>query len=173
VATTSQLTLEAYLATVPKPDVEYIDGELKERPVVSSAHGLLQTIIGAWFFVHQNDWKVRAGVEVRTRVSASRVRLPDVVADRAYKWPAVLTKPPLIVIEILSADDSYAETQRLAHDYQKMGIENIWIIDPETRTGRACIANAWLETLRFQVNGTEIHLELDWLFKEMDRYDDQ
>jgi Uma2 family endonuclease len=165
------LTLEAYLRSVPNPDVEYIDGELKERPVVSSAHGLIQTIIGAWFFTHQNEWKLRAGVEVRTRVSASRVRLPDVVVDRAYKWPQYLTEPPLLVIEILSADDSYAETQRLAHDYQKMGIENIWIIDPETRTGRACVANAWIETRRFEISGTEVHLELDWLFNELDRYD--
>jgi Uma2 family endonuclease len=116
---------------------------------------------------------VKAAVEVRTRVSPTRVRLPDVVVDRAYKWPAVLTQTPLIVIEVLSPYDSYSETQRLARDYQNMGVPNIWLIDPETRTGRVCEGAIWKETRRFEVEGLAIFLELDWLFGRLDRYDEE
>jgi Uma2 family endonuclease len=84
---------------------------------------------------------------------------------------SVLTAPPLVVVEVLSPHDSYAETQRLARDYQNMGVPNIWLIDPETRTGRVCKGAVWEETRRFEVEGRDIFLELDWLFGRLDRYD--
>lgn len=77
----------------------------------------------------------------------------------------------MIVIEVLSPHDSYSETQRLAKDYQSMGVPNIRLIDPETRSGRASKGSAWEETQRFQVDGREIYLELDWLFERLNRYD--
>lgn len=83
-ATTTLISVDDYLANTSfRPDVEYIDGELKERTKVVSAHRLCQSLISGWFFSHEEDWGVRAGVEVRTRVTATRVRLPDVVVDRA------------------------------------------------------------------------------------------
>jgi Uma2 family endonuclease len=172
VEATTLISIEDYLGNTSfNPDVEYIDGELKERTMVVSAHGLTQSLISGWFFAHEDEWRVRAGVEIRTQVSATRVRLPDVVVDRASRWPAILIEPPLIVIEVLSPHDSYVETQRLASDYQAMGIPNIWLIDPETRTGRVCRGAIWEETRRFLVADSAIHLELDWLFGRLDRYD--
>jgi len=172
VATTTLISIDDYLGDSSfNPDVEYIDGALKERPMVFSAHGWIQSLLSGWFFSHEEEWGIRVGVEIRTRVSTSRVRLPDVIVDMARPWPPVLTEPPLIVIEVLSPHDSYAETQRLASDYQAMGIPNIWLIDPETRTGRVCRGVVWEETRRFTVDGTPIHLELDWLFGRLDRYD--
>jgi hypothetical protein len=48
VATTTLISIDDYLGNTSfHPDVEYIDGELKERPVVFTPHGLVQTIIGA------------------------------------------------------------------------------------------------------------------------------
>jgi hypothetical protein len=101
-----------------KPDVEYIDGQLRERALAKSVHGLLQTLIGSWFQAHKLEWNVKAGVEIRTRVSPTRVRLPDVIVGPRKKWPQVLTDPPLIVIEILSPGDSYSDTRALALDYR-------------------------------------------------------
>jgi Uma2 family endonuclease len=161
VATTSLLSIEEYLRKSYRPDVEFIDGELKERPVVNYAHGQIK------------EWDVIAAVEVRTKVSSRRVRLPDVIVDRRSDGPrrrkeGTIFDPPLIAIEILSPNDSYGQTQQLAHEYQVMGIQNIWLIDPETRTGRFCKENAWIETRRFEVEGTQIYLELDWLFSQLD-----
>lgn len=76
----------------------------------------------------------------------------------------------MIIIEVLSPSDSNVETQRLASDYQAMEIPNIWLIDPETRTGRVCRSAIPEETRRFAVEGTPIHLELDWLFGRLERY---
>lgn len=122
---------------------------------------------------HRVEWDVIAPVEVRTKVSSQRVRMPDVIVDRRSDGPrcrkeGTVFDPPLIAIEILSPTDSYAQTQRLANEYRVMGIKNIWLIEPETRTGRFCTENAWIESRRFEVEGTRIHLDLDWLFAELD-----
>lgn len=170
-ATPTVVSIDDYLGSSFHLDVEYIDGELKERPVVFSMHGLPQSLTCIWFGKHEDDWRVRVAVEVRTRVSTSRVRLPDVVVDNARKWPETLVEPPLIVIEILSPNDSYAETQRLAKDYLAMGVENIWLIEPETRTGRICKESVWIETMRFQVENSPIYLDLSDIFARLDRYD--
>ncbi len=172
-ATTSLLTMNDYLHTSYRPDVEFIDGGLKERPLVNYAHGQIQIIVGNWFITHRKEWDVIAAVEVRTKVSSTRVRLPDVVIDRRSDGPrrrkeGTIFDPPLIAIEILSPYDTYTETQRLARDYQQMGIQNIWLIDPETRTARVCKENAWIETRRFEVEGTSIFLDMDWLFAQLD-----
>jgi Uma2 family endonuclease len=90
---TTAISIDEYLRTVPDPDVEYVDGELRERPMTFNEHGLLQTEIGMWFNSHRHEWNVRAGVEGRTRVSPTRVRLPDVIVDHARKWPSVLIHP--------------------------------------------------------------------------------
>ncbi len=163
------VSIEKYLETNYRPDLEYIDGELRERPVVVYAHGRLQILIGVWFEKHEQEWHLEAAAEVRTRVSPTRVRLPDVVVCHTGPQPGTLVDPPLIVIEILSPGDSYAETQKLAVDYQKMEIPNIWIIDPETRTGRVCKGDDWIGVRRFEVAGTEIYMDLEDLFARLDR----
>ena len=175
-AATTLVSIDEYLRKTYQPDVEYVDGELKERPMVKRVHGRLQSLISMWFGSHEDEWGIEVAVEVRTRVSVSRVRLPDVVVDYAGHRPETLVDAPLIVIEILSPGDSYIETQRLALDYQSMGIQNIWLIDPESRTGRVCqgpvagrgMRDAWIGVQRFTVAGTNIYLDLDALFARLD-----
>jgi hypothetical protein len=49
-ATATLVSIEEYLRnTSHQPNVEYIDGELKERPEVVRAHGLRQGLICTWF----------------------------------------------------------------------------------------------------------------------------
>jgi Uma2 family endonuclease len=57
--------------------------------------------------------------------------------------------PPYIVIEILSLDDTMGKLQARLDDYLGMGIENVWVIDPETKRGW----RAALEGLLEQHNG--------------------
>ena len=128
----SGISIDEYNRTSYHPDVEYLDGQLKERPVVQTVHGLFQGLLANWFLSHKKEWGIKAGVEMRTQVAPDRVRLPDVVVLNRGAYPQTLVDPPLIVIEILSPDDSYVETKRLAIDYQTMGIQNIWLFDPET-----------------------------------------
>jgi Uma2 family endonuclease len=79
----------------------------------------------------------------------------------------LLTDPPLLVIEILSPDDSDSDTRERTKDYRDMGVETVWIIDPRTRTGRMCIGAQWIEAKRLTVAGTPLYVELDEIFSQI------
>ncbi len=175
-ATSTRVSIEEYLNTSYRPDVEYIDGELRpknstleEDPMVQWIHARLQAFIASWFDRHEDEWDVLVAVEARTRISPSIYRLPDVVVVRNAPEGGEIIEPPLIVVEILSPRDTYAETQRRARDYRDMGIENLWIIDPDTRTARACKAETWKEVTRFIVEGSPIYLDMPALFARLDK----
>ena len=88
--------------------------------------------------------------------------------DTARLTP-VLIEPPLLIVEILSPDDTFADLQKRARDYQAMGVETIWIVDPDTRTAQICTRSAWIPATRLIVEGTQISLDLESLFKDLDR----
>ena len=165
---TPRITIEEYLRTSYRPDKEFIDGYLQEKPMGTWDHGRLQALIAGWFLRHQREWNVLVSLEVRTRVLDTRVRLPDLVVDWAGPHPPVLTEAPLLAIEVLSPDDTYSSLKKRAKDYQTMGIRHIWLIDPETRTAEACEELFRVGRSRLEVDGTAIYLDVAALFAALD-----
>lgn len=100
------ISLEEYMATSSRPDREYIDGEVRERNAGKRDHARLQAMLSGWFDSHEQAWGVLVGTEWRTRVSATRVRIPDVVLVKDEEQPDGLTDPPALIVEILSPDDT-------------------------------------------------------------------
>ena len=166
-ATISHIPLREYLDTSYRPDREYVDGKVKERNVGKWEHARLQWLLAAWFFTHEKEWGITGSTEQRVRVSDNRVRVPDVVVLTAGAQADELTDPPLLVIEILSPDDSYSDTQERAQDYRAMGVETVWIIDPKTRSGRMCSGAEWVESSRLGVKGTPLYVNLPGLFSQL------
>ncbi len=167
-ATATQIPMLEYLDTVYRPDREYVDGEIRERNVGKWDHARVQWLLAGWFMSNERAWHVMGSTEQRVQVSSSRVRVPDLVILRPGTQRPVLTEPPLLVIEILSPDDTYSELQERCHDYQTLGVENIWIIDPKTRTGRMCFATHWLAADRLELPNSPIHVDLHHLFSQID-----
>jgi Uma2 family endonuclease len=155
-ATAVQLSIGEYLRTSYRPDCEYIDGEVRERNVGKWEHSRIQYLLSLWFGSKESEWKVIGATEQRVRVSATRIRIPDVILVRDEHQPDVTTEPPLLVVEILSPDDSYSDTEERAEDYFRMGVSTVWIIDPKTRTGRMCDSRAWVSSLRLEVADSPI-----------------
>ena len=166
-ATALRIPLSEYLGISYRPDREYVDGEIRERNVGKWEHARLQWLLALWFGTHEKQWGITGSTEQRVRVSANRVRVPDLVVLTAGAQPEVLTDPPLLVIEILSPDDSYSDTQDRAQDYRAMGVETVWIIDPKTRTGRVCSGTEWVEASRLEVKGTPLYVNLPEIFSQM------
>lgn len=106
--------------------------------------------------------------EQRTRVTASRVRIPDLVLVRREPQPDVLSTPPVLAAEILSPEDSYSRMRQRVADYQQMGMGTIWIIDPKTRTGQMCVGDTWTTATTLTVPGTPIYVELAELFRALE-----
>jgi len=92
------------------------------------------------------------------------VRIPDLVVLRPGPQPNILVDPPLLVIEILSPDDTYSDTQERAQDYLNMGVPALWIIDPTIRTGRMCSGADWIAAERLEVAGTDLYVDLPAIF---------
>ena len=170
-ATAALISLEEYLHTGFERDMEYVDGELRERPVVFSIHGLMQVQIAAWFMNHGMEWNLKVAVEVRTRVAPTRVRLPDVVVGPRRRWPQTLVEPPLLVVEIISPSDTFGHMDELVADYRAMGIPNIWIIHPTRRLGWVANREPWVEARMLQAEGSPAFLDVDALFANLDEDD--
>lgn len=168
-ASAVQVSVGEYLQTSYRPDREFVDGEVRERNVGKWEHARIQALLASWFGSKETQWNVLTATEQRVRVSGTRIRIPDLVVVRAKQQPDVLTEPPLLVVEILSPDDSYSDTQERAEDYFFMGVSTVWIIDPKTRTGRMCNRNAWTSALGLEVQDSAIYVDLQEIFAYLDQ----
>ncbi len=161
------MAVEQYLESDFRPDREYIDGQIRDRNLGKAEHARLQALLAAWFVGHEDVWGIKAGTEWRVRVAPDRVRVPDLAVLYSKPLPEGLFEPPLLVVEILSSDDSYSDTQDRARDYLKMGVESVWIVDPTTRSGRVCWGREWVESHRLEVKGTPLYVDLPGLFNRI------
>jgi Uma2 family endonuclease len=166
-ATILHIPISEYMATSYRPDREYVDGEIRERNVGKYEHARIQALLAIWFGIHEQEWKVQVVTEQRVQVSPTRIRIPDVAVLPLGTQSDVIVDAPILVIEILSPDDTYSDTQERAQDYRKMGVKTIWIIDPKTRSGRMCSGAEWLEASRLEVNGTPLYVDLPDLFNHL------
>ncbi len=168
-ATAIQISIGEYLETSYRPDREYIDGEVRERNVGQWKHSRIQVLLAAWLGSRESQWGVLGTIAQRVRVSPTRVRIPDLIVVRDEEQPDVTIEPPLLVVEILSPDDTYSDTEERAEDYFRMGVSTVWIIDPKTRTGRMCDRTAWISSPRLEVSNSPIYVELPEIFANLDR----
>ncbi len=138
-------------------------------------HGYVQMMIGHWFAMHMDEWGVAPESEVRTRVRPASFRLPDVAVTRLETvFGKTQDDPPIIAIEILSEDDRYADLQGRARDLAAMGVRTVWLIDPEQRSASIWSdRGVWEPAAELGVPGTPIHLDLNWLWGQVDKRTEQ
>jgi Uma2 family endonuclease len=162
--------LDQYLHSSWKPDLEFIEGVLKEKPMPTKLHALVQAMLCLWFGMHMDQWSIVPLPEVRTRVGPQRFRLPDVAITRkGIISSRNQEEPPLIAIEILSSDDRFSDLRDRARDLQRMGVANIWLIDPETCSTFLWGGDegAWIPTQRLIVDQSPVHLDLTWFWAKV------
>lgn len=130
----TQISVSEYLSTSYDPDCDYVDGEVVERKVGELDHGRLQGVLFAYFFSREKQWGVFAVVEQRVQVSRTRFRVPDVCVVAGQKPDEqILTKPPMLCIEILSPDDTMSRMLERVNDYLSFGVSHVWVLDPRTK----------------------------------------
>jgi Uma2 family endonuclease len=170
-ASSTLIPVSEYLSTTYRPDVDYIDGELKERNLGEQPHAHLQNIFGAIFREHRKDWSVRALTEQRVQISPRRYRIADVCILRSTDpQDPIIRVPPLLCIEILSKGDSLGELQERVDDYQSMGILHIWGIDPWKRHGYIASTRGFEQPQDgiLTIPNTPIRIALAEVFAELD-----
>lgn len=139
-ATTHAISLSEYERSSFEPDREYVDGDLIERHVGNRKHGLTQGELFALLREKGRKQGVRAIPEFRIKVSESRYRIPDIAVFLGSDVPQDgAPDPPFLCVEVLSPDDTFTQTQKRIMDFFEMGVQYVWVIDPESR-------EAWVMT---------------------------
>jgi Uma2 family endonuclease len=165
-------TVREYLRTSWSPDREFVDGRIEERNLGEKEHSIIQRYLTFLFMLKRAEWGAEVFPELRTQTKPRNFRVPDVLVMRAEdKFERYVTQPPLIAIEILSPEDTLTRMREKAAEYRSFGIENIWIVDPESRIAYRYSGEA-LEEVRtgeLAVPGSPIRVVLSEMFAELDR----
>lgn len=170
-ATATLVSVGEYLKTGYRPDVDFVDGRIEERNLGEYDHANLQGILIFWLMRQQHEWNIRVLPEQRVRVSPTRFRIPDVcVISREQELEPVFTKPPLLVIEVLSKDDTLRSMQERVDDYRTFGVPNIWVLDPVKRHAYVCMYGDFRDPLEeiLEISGSPIRIPLRDLFADLD-----
>ncbi len=164
------LSIDEYLRTSYHPDVSFVDGELEERKVGEFDHGYLQGLLFAWFLERRAGLRAFPVVEQRIRVASSRIRICDIAVVTAGRREQVTSTVPLVCIEVLSPEDRLSRAEKVLADYLKMGVPNIWLIDPYRRAAHFYNSDG-LHTAAdniLRLAGTDVALEMDTIFEALD-----
>ena len=168
---TTMIGVEEYLRTTYRPDCDYIDGELRERNLGEQPHAYMQTILAAVFHEHRRAWGTRALTEQRVQTSATHYRISDLCVLRSVDpFDGIVRVAPLLCVEVLSRGDSLSEMQERVDDYQGMGVEHVWVVDPWRRVGYVASVKGFLRPAEdvFTIAGTKIRVSLAEVFAEFD-----
>lgn len=132
-STATPVSMSDYLATSYRPDRDYVDGELLERNVGEWDHSRLQALLLKHLLQYEDTFGLLVVAGQRVQVMPSRFRIPDLCVVRGNPGQQILTRPPLLCIEILSPDDRMSSMQERIEDFLALGVENVWIVDPRRK----------------------------------------
>ena len=163
--TRTLMDVEEYLRTsFEGPDCEYLDGEVVERNMGELPHGTAQLELGYLLRQMASRLGIRVVSEIRIQIHPRRYRVADLAVWREGNiGERIPTVAPFLAIEILSPEDRIVRMQPKLQDYLSIGVEWIWLIDPQEK--RAIVysqqnpTGALSDVLRTENPAIEIPLE--------------
>jgi Uma2 family endonuclease len=158
------VSIQEYLSTVYEADCEYVDGEVLERNWGESDHSLLQGAVGAYFYLRRKEWGICALFALRLRISATRIRVPDVCVFLGEPQEQIPSVPPFICIEVLSPEDRVLPLHDKIADYLNFGVPYVWLLDPQTRQAWRCTKGAMVEVSELRTENPTMVVPLADLF---------
>ena len=133
-ATRLQVPLEEYLSTSFSPDCEYLDGEIRERNVGEYPHSKVQRRLMAFFERMAANHPVHPAPELRVQVTPTRYRVADLAVFLGEEpLENAPSRPPLVVVEVVSREDRYVEITEKLEEYRRWGVPHVWLVDPWLR----------------------------------------
>jgi Uma2 family endonuclease len=166
------MTEEQYLRTVFRPDCDFVDGRIEERNVGEFEHSRVQHMLDRIFGNHEKEWGVVTNPECRLQVAPRRYRIPDVmILRRGRKYTRVIREAPLLCIEVLSPEDTWARMRERLDDYLRMGVEHVWCFEPEAREVRRYAAEGFVRATEpeLTIPGTAIRISVAEVFSALDQ----
>lgn len=147
------ITFEEFLQLFGEDDlVELINGRVVQK---MSAKTLHEDLFGWLYFVLRGYVVARnlgivLGSRTPVRIDGYNGRLPDIVFVRKERQHIVtedaIIEAPDLVIEIRSPGDRRSKVIGLIADYMRIGVGEIWLVDPDAKTLRVF----WLEGSKYR-----------------------
>jgi Uma2 family endonuclease len=141
-----KMSVDEYLATVFRPDCDYVDGEVQERNLGERDHSFVQKRLIQFLSNREPQWGIEVYPEQRVQISATRFRIPDVAVVLGRSEEQILRTPPFLCIEVLSPEDRISRVRERVQDYLNMGVPHVWVLDPHDKSAFAITpAEGWRE----------------------------
>ena len=163
VSTQTFIPIEEYLRTVYEPDAEFVDGRIVERSMPEDPHSAVQVRLVQLFTPVSPSNNLYLRTELRMRLSAARIRIPDFAVFRGKPAELVPSSPPLVVVEIASREDRQVQIIQKLEEYRSWGVSHIWLADPWQRqlsvygdTGLTAVESFQLADFDLKIAATDI-----------------
>jgi Uma2 family endonuclease len=150
------VSVEQYLNTAYDPDVEYVDGVLRERNAGDWLHSLIQSNV--IYALRRKYPNLKVVSELRSQTATTRFRLPDITVLFTAPETRYLTSAAWIAIEILSEDDRMSRMMEKLAEYATAGVQHIWLIDPRLRQLSVFSAGALVLVDGFRTDDSVVEL---------------
>jgi len=164
-ATTSRSTLDEFLHMKDdKPALEYVCGEVTQKPMPNRPHSAIQIFLGSILVPFLARTALgRAYTEFRCIFGppgGERAYVPDLVyiAKERLTADLYLRTAPDLAIEIISPDQDIARFSDKVQFYLLNGVRLVWVIDPSAGTVAVLAAGQEGRTLGAgdTLEGTEV-----------------
>lgn len=133
-----KMKLEDYLAMAPESKCDLIDGNYIHHSPASYKHnrlrGFFESVIR--FFVEKNNLGEVISENFPVKLNESNWREPDlaIISKERLKdlKDTIFIGIPNFVIEIISENSRYRDEVRKRAEYERLGVDEYWIIDPNS-----------------------------------------
>ncbi len=121
---------------------ELIDGRIVPMSPTAKRHGALESrldrYLGRFVESHKLGETFVGEVGIYTRRNPDRIRVADFAFVSKERLAQSLSEgflevAPELVIEIVSANDRWSDIRQKLEEYFSIGVERVWIVEPETR----------------------------------------
>lgn len=122
---------------------ELIDGVIVRMSPTGGIHGFLESRLdrrlGTFVEDTEAGWCLVGEIGIYIRRDPDRIRGADLAFWSATKLPDgppsdFIDVAPDLVVEILSPTDSWADMRQKIDDYFSIGVDTLWIVDPDDET---------------------------------------
>jgi Uma2 family endonuclease len=129
---TTLVSEQEYLSTTYRPNCDYIDGVLRQKPMATMKHSAIQGQLIV--LINPRFPQFFAGPELTVKIRTGKYLVPDVAVQRRDRRQDPYPEEPIhLCVEILSPEDRFSEALSKCEEYHVWGVETTWIVDPETR----------------------------------------
>ena len=163
------VSVAEYLKTSYRPDCDFVEGVIEERNFGEFDHARLQYLIAMALGQLELQLNCFVVTEQRVQVRPSRFRVPDICLIRKEDREQIVTKAPLLCVEILSPEDTHTRLVTRLDDYLEMGVPECWVIDPKLRRGSVYSREGLIPARdgRLTMAGTDLTVDLTPLFAQL------